>query len=138
MNDSLQTNVFVRYPPESIACACIHLSSRVLRVPLPSQPLWYEMFNVDSESIEDICKSILMLYTRKPLDQEELETKVDQARQKLEAEKIKARALAQRSNLLSTDAINSPVLIDSRSNSPSIVGNDNIANKNKNIESVSE
>lgn len=32
MNDSLQTNVFVRYPPESIACACIHLSSRILRV----------------------------------------------------------------------------------------------------------
>ncbi|KAH9529688.1 Cyclin-L2 [Dermatophagoides farinae] len=128
MNDSLQTNVFVRYPPESIACACIHLSSRILKVSLPSQPLWYEMFNVDSESIDDICKSILMLYTRKPLDQEDLEMKVEQARLKLEAEKVKARALAQRNNLLSTEAINSPVLIDSRSNSPSVVATDIIAN----------
>ncbi|KAH9424523.1 Cyclin-L2 [Dermatophagoides pteronyssinus] len=136
MNDSLQTNVFVRYPPESIACACIHLSSRILRVPLPSQPLWYEMFNVDTESIEDICKSILMLYTRKPMDQEELEAKVEQARQKLDAEKIKARALANQRNInpLLTESIsnNSPVLIDSRSNSPSSM----IGSKNKSIQDV--
>lgn len=32
MNDSLQTTVFVQYPPETIACACIYLAARVLQV----------------------------------------------------------------------------------------------------------
>ena len=32
MNDSLRTNVFVRYHPEAIACACIHLAARQLAV----------------------------------------------------------------------------------------------------------
>lgn len=34
MNDSLRTNVFVRFTPETIACACIFLSARQLRVSL--------------------------------------------------------------------------------------------------------
>ena len=32
MNDSLRTNLFVRYDPEKIACACIFLASRQLNV----------------------------------------------------------------------------------------------------------
>lgn len=32
MNDSLRTNVFVRFSPETIACACIFLSARQLKV----------------------------------------------------------------------------------------------------------
>lgn len=32
MNDSLRTDVFVRFPPESIACACIYLAARTLEV----------------------------------------------------------------------------------------------------------
>ena len=32
MNDSFRTNVFVRYPPETIGCACIFLSARQLGV----------------------------------------------------------------------------------------------------------
>ena len=32
MNDSLRTESFVRYSPETIACACVHLSARVLGV----------------------------------------------------------------------------------------------------------
>ena len=32
MNDSLRTNLFVRFPPETIACACIFLAARELRV----------------------------------------------------------------------------------------------------------
>ena len=34
MNDSLRTNLFVRYDPEKIACACIFLASRQLNVSL--------------------------------------------------------------------------------------------------------
>lgn len=32
MNDSYRTNVFVRFSPEAIACACIFLSARQLKV----------------------------------------------------------------------------------------------------------
>lgn len=32
MNDSLRTNVFVRFQAETIACACIYLAARVLQV----------------------------------------------------------------------------------------------------------
>lgn len=32
MNDSLRTDVFVRFQPESIACACIYLAARTLEV----------------------------------------------------------------------------------------------------------
>ena len=32
MNDSLRTNVFVRFTPEKIACACIYLGARKFQV----------------------------------------------------------------------------------------------------------
>lgn len=40
MNDSLRTNVFVRFQPETIACACIFLAARALQVgPAPPRPV---------------------------------------------------------------------------------------------------
>lgn len=39
MNDSLRTNVFVRFQAETIACACIYLAARVLQVQNLSSPL---------------------------------------------------------------------------------------------------
>ena len=32
MNDTLRTNVFVRFSPETIACSCIYLAARQLKV----------------------------------------------------------------------------------------------------------
>lgn len=32
MNDSLRTDVFLRFSAETVACACIFLSARVLQV----------------------------------------------------------------------------------------------------------
>lgn len=32
MNDSFRTNVFMKYQPETIACACIFLAARQLQV----------------------------------------------------------------------------------------------------------
>ena len=32
MNDSFRTDVFVRFDPETIACACIFLAARQLKV----------------------------------------------------------------------------------------------------------
>lgn len=49
MNDALRTDVFVRFEPETIACACIYLAARALQVsahtPLllvyKPRPLWF-------------------------------------------------------------------------------------------------
>ncbi|BHF68554.1 Cyclin-L1 [Sparganum proliferum] len=40
MNDVLRTDVFVRYFPEAVACACIFLAARKLGIPLPRYPPW--------------------------------------------------------------------------------------------------
>ncbi|XP_028394143.1 cyclin-L2-like [Dendronephthya gigantea] len=64
MNDALRTNVFVRYQPETIACACISLSARQLQIPLPSRPPWWELFDSTMEDIEDVCVTLLKLYQR--------------------------------------------------------------------------
>jgi len=64
MNDSLQTDVFVQFDPETIACACIYLSARKLHIPLPKRPAWYSLFNSNEKDIQDICQKILKLYIR--------------------------------------------------------------------------
>lgn len=64
MNDSLRTDVFVRYQPETIACACIYLSSRKLNISLPKSPAWFSIFRVSEEDIQDVCFRILRLYKR--------------------------------------------------------------------------
>jgi len=64
MNDSLQTDVFVQFDPETIACACIYLSARKLQIPLPKSPAWYSLFNSNETDIQDICRKILKLYMR--------------------------------------------------------------------------
>lgn len=64
MNDSLRTDVFLRYQPETVACACIYLTARKLRLPLPKTPVWYTLFGATEEEIRDICVRILRLYAR--------------------------------------------------------------------------
>ncbi|KAB7501309.1 Cyclin-L2 [Armadillidium nasatum] len=65
MNDSLRTDVCVRYSPETIACSCIWLAGRQLKIPLPENPPWYHVFGVNLSDIEKIAASIMKLYTRK-------------------------------------------------------------------------
>uniref|UniRef100_A0A2R9AUL4 Cyclin L1 n=1 Tax=Pan paniscus TaxID=9597 RepID=A0A2R9AUL4_PANPA len=55
MNDSLRTNVFVRFQPETIACACIYLAARALQIPLPTRPHWFLLFGTTEEEIQEIC-----------------------------------------------------------------------------------
>jgi len=52
MNDSLRTNLFVRFPPETIACACIFLAARELKIPLCQSPPWWLVFDANYEDIE--------------------------------------------------------------------------------------
>lgn len=64
MNDSLRTDVFVRYQPETVACACIYLTARKLKITLPRSPPWFTVFKVEEADIQDVCLRILKLYTR--------------------------------------------------------------------------
>ena len=65
MNDSLRTDIFLRYSPENIVCACIYLSARELGIPLPQHPPWYTIFGADEESLKAISIRILHLYSHK-------------------------------------------------------------------------
>lgn len=64
MNDSLRTDVFVRYQPETVACACIYLTARKLKIAMPRSPPWFSVFKVEEKDIQDICSRILQLYAR--------------------------------------------------------------------------
>ncbi|XP_067641673.1 cyclin-L1 isoform X2 [Eurosta solidaginis] len=78
MNDSLRTDVFMRYQPETIACACIYLSSRKLGIPLPNNPQWFGVFRVDEDHIVDICYRITELYMRAKPNVEKLDAAVEE------------------------------------------------------------
>ncbi|BFZ23285.1 hypothetical protein BsWGS_26324 [Bradybaena similaris] len=112
MNDSLRSDVFMRFHSESIACACIHLAARQCQVPLPNSPPWYWLFAVGEDEIQQICLSILRLYARPKPNLEQLEKIVDDLKRKQQAAKSKARGL-----LSDLDTPNS----SSRQNSPKVI-----------------
>ncbi|CAB0034875.1 unnamed protein product [Trichogramma brassicae] len=93
MNDSLRSDVFVRYEPETVACACIYLSARQIKLPLPMKPAWFSIFKVVEADIRDVCRSILRLYARPRVKAEVLEKKVDELKKKYEEARTKARAV---------------------------------------------
>ena len=66
MNDGLRTDVFVRFSPDIIACACIFLAARTVKVNLPMKPPWWQLFDASYDNIEDISMCILRLYSHKP------------------------------------------------------------------------
>ncbi|XP_030378148.1 cyclin-L1 [Scaptodrosophila lebanonensis] len=82
MNDSLRTDVFMRYTPEAIACACIYLSARKLIIPLPNNPPWFGIFRVPMADITDICYRVMELYTRAKPTVEKLEAAVDELKKR--------------------------------------------------------
>ena len=65
LNDSYKTISCVLYQPHVIACAIIHLTSRMLNLKLPTSPPWWIVFDGELEDIEFICELILALYTVK-------------------------------------------------------------------------
>ncbi|XP_011502061.1 PREDICTED: cyclin-L1 [Ceratosolen solmsi marchali] len=92
MNDSLRSDVFIRYEPETVACACVYLGARQLQLPLPSSPSWFSLFKVTEASIRDICRRILRLYSRSRVKPEQLEKRVEELRKQYEEARIKARS----------------------------------------------
>ncbi|KAI6659051.1 Cyclin-L1-like [Oopsacas minuta] len=98
MNDSLRTTVFLRYSPETIAAACIFLAARVLSIPLPKTPGWWEVFGCSIEEIEDISLYILELYQTKLPSPEEMKREVKKARETLEEKKSAEKHLIESSS----------------------------------------
>ncbi|XP_013194429.1 cyclin-L1 [Amyelois transitella] len=91
MNDALRTDVFMRFPPETIACACIYLTARKIGLPLPNNPHWFLLFKVPEEDIREVCIRILQLYKRPKVNPDELETKVDLLRKIYQANRQAAK-----------------------------------------------
>ena len=115
MNDSLRTDIFVRYQPETIACACIYLSARKLGIPLPKKPSWYEVLSVEEDDIKDCCYRIICLYQRTRPVLEELEKIVAELKAKVDEKRLQARVKA--SGGAGTGATDSP---SSQATSPSV------------------
>lgn len=62
---SLRTTLCVRYPPEIVAVGCIYVAARMLQIPLPEEPEpWWELFDATIYDIEEVCRSVLSLYSR--------------------------------------------------------------------------
>eukprot|EP00056_Hartaetosiga_gracilis_P019764 m.15910 g.15910 ORF g.15910 m.15910 type:complete len:427 (-) comp7916_c0_seq1:203-1483(-) len=60
MNDSLRTTVFLTYPQETIACACLQLAANNLGIELPDE--WLELFNVYKSDVDRICELVMEVY----------------------------------------------------------------------------
>ncbi|KAL0130508.1 hypothetical protein PUN28_002262 [Cardiocondyla obscurior] len=91
MNDSLRSDVFLRYQPETVACACVYLTARQLQLPLPTSPAWFSLFRVSESAIRDVCRRILRLYLRPRVKPEQLEKRVEELRRQYEEARTKAR-----------------------------------------------
>lgn len=66
MNDGLRTDIFLRHPSETIACACIFLAARTVENPvaLPNEPRpWFELFDSSEEDVHSIAMVLTKLYT---------------------------------------------------------------------------
>ena len=91
MNDSFRTDVFVRYQPESIACACIYFTARKLNICMPNNPPWFEVFKVSEDDLIDVCYRIMALYRREKPSVEKLESAVDELKKKYQDQRKKDR-----------------------------------------------
>eukprot|EP00729_Bicosta_minor_P006022 gene6022-12893_t len=61
MNDGHRTDVFVRYPAETIACACVHLATIKLEIAMPE---WWSVFGATTADINAIGGAIMAMYER--------------------------------------------------------------------------
>ncbi|KUF89889.1 Cyclin-L1-1 [Phytophthora nicotianae] len=67
INDSLRTDLCVRYKAQVIACAAIFLASRFQGVALPENPPWYLLFDVDKTQLYAVSVVIMELYKQEKI-----------------------------------------------------------------------
>lgn len=102
MNDGLRTDIFMRYKPETIACACIHLAARTVEDPiaLPSDPFhWFEAFDTSDRDVETISLQLMKLYSRRRIPNwPRIKAELDALRDTKNAEKaaVKAKEIAEK------------------------------------------
>lgn len=89
MNDSFRTDAFVRYNPETIACACISLSARRLNINMSTTPPWFVIFKVQEDDLIDACFRIMALYHRGKPNTEKLEAAVDELKKQYQDQRKK-------------------------------------------------
>eukprot|EP00038_Savillea_parva_P028888 m.67587 g.67587 ORF g.67587 m.67587 type:complete len:433 (-) comp8450_c0_seq1:220-1518(-) len=77
MNDGLRTSVFIRYPAPVIACACLHLGTLKLGIPIPE---WWQAFDVTTVELESAAAIVLELYERPRCFLEDLLDEITKAR----------------------------------------------------------
>lgn len=137
MNDGLRTDVFVRYLPEAIACACIYLASCKLGIPLPRHPMWWEMFSVDEDSVHEIALTLVRLYARPKPNIVALEKDLAKLRkQQLETRERELELKKQSQTGVSKGAVSdnvaavSPPAVADNLNDPSLPA-DSVVNKTK-------
>jgi hypothetical protein len=74
-NDSMRTNLCVRFRADEIAAACVHLATRSspnpVTPPLPEEhgdekQQWWSLFGVDDDELRAMCESVLALYAMCP------------------------------------------------------------------------
>jgi cyclin L len=94
MNDSLRTDVFVRYSPETIVCACIYLSARDLGIVWPKTPVWYLLFGCQEKDLKDISIRILRLYNRPKPNADQLVPIVAQLHQSYQEMRLKSKQVS--------------------------------------------
>ncbi|PRW39204.1 Cyclin-L1-1 isoform A [Chlorella sorokiniana] len=63
-NDSLRTSLCVTYRAEAVACGIIFTAARKLKIPLPENPPWWHLFEVEDEQVYDVCATLCELYSR--------------------------------------------------------------------------
>ena len=78
LNDIQRLDVFVRFTTEAIVCACIWMAGRILSIPFPEEPPWYEVFEIDINDIEAISTELYFLYSYPKMTLYEAETKLEQ------------------------------------------------------------
>lgn len=62
LNDSLRLDLCVRYDAQTIACAAIHISAQTLKIALPNNPPWWELFEASKEHMDEIRSAMRSLY----------------------------------------------------------------------------
>ncbi|RKP09450.1 cyclin-L1 [Thamnocephalis sphaerospora] len=62
LNDALRTPVYVLYQPHVLACAAVDLATRHCRVPMPTSPPWWEVFEAEADEIRAVCGWLGRLY----------------------------------------------------------------------------
>ncbi|CAF1423426.1 unnamed protein product [Adineta steineri] len=104
MNDSLRTDIFLRFTPETIACACIDLAARTLQITLPKSPPWFIIFGARQSEIHFIMIAILRLYEHRPKSLDELEKLVNTIREKRDNDRKQIRSDLIQSTELGNDS----------------------------------